>query len=153
MPASIHKPSSSSLFRCRDVLTMLNSHNDLVTRHNFRRECVANFFPLRIKGAAEIPACLSEGLGLHFMVSKVPLSLTATPFSCSSFSSIRLPFISSPPLSVQHSSSLFLPLLSLSSLMSLCHFLLAVSSCSPHHLLLQFQSMEEEEEVVVGGFF
>lgn len=40
------------------------------------------------KDASEIPPCLSVGLALHFSVSKVPLSLTATPFSCYSFSSI-----------------------------------------------------------------
>lgn len=40
------------------------------------------------KDASEIPPCLSVGLALHFSVSKEPLSLTATPFSCYSFSSI-----------------------------------------------------------------
>lgn len=73
--------------------------------------------------------CLSEGPGLHFVVSKVLLSLTATPFSCSSFSSIRLPFTPPPPrpcLSRPHSpfSLCVFPPPSL-FLMSFCHILLA----------------------------
>lgn len=56
--------------------------------------CISHF--PSSKDAREIPPCLSEGPALHFLVSKVLLSLTATPLSCSSFSSIGLPFIFFP---------------------------------------------------------
>lgn len=119
--------------------------------------CISNFSSS--KQAPEIPAFFSEGAALHFLVSKVLLSLTATPFSCSSFSSIRLPFIFFPssarlclsqqPLSLYllfRLPPVFLP--PSLFLMSLCHFPLAFSSFifSACHLLVQFWSKKGARE-------